>query len=131
MSTFQPITPNWLSASWDDFNKEDSELIEAYDWPDYPDVMEGEGNWIDLYLDSGGKTLVGRLWVCPESQCIGLEQMPNGNATWLTKAALNLREFYRHDVGVLSAYDFIKEDYYCGEEQTGDLSDAAVNLDAA
>jgi hypothetical protein len=131
MTTFQPQTPNWLSPSWDDMYKEDPELIEAYGYPDYPDKMTGEGNWIDLFLDAGGQTPVGRLWIGPDAQTIGLEQVQNGNVTWLTKSALNLREFNKHGVGIFSAYDFVKNDYYCGEEKTGDLSDARVSIDAA
>jgi hypothetical protein len=130
MSTFQPQTPGWLSPAWDQFYMDDPELQEAYGYPDYPSDMTGEGNWIDMFLDVAGQFPVGRLWLAPDTGSVGLEAVLNGDQTWLTKAALELREFNKHNVGIFSAYDYIKAGYYCGEEQTGDLKDARVNIDA-
>lgn len=122
MSTFQPMTPNWLSASWDQFVADDPELQDAYGYSDYPSELGGEGNWVDLFLDESDDHLVGRLWVNPESSDVGLQELPGSNTDHATKVALTLREFNHHGVSVLQAYEFIKNEYFCGEEQTGDLA---------
>lgn len=124
MTTFQPITPNWLTAAWDEFVRDDPELQDAYGYEDYPSDAGGEGNWIDLFLTNGDDFPVGRLWINPESNDIGLMELPDGNINHATKVALTLREFHHHGVSPLQAYDFIKNEYFCGEEQTGDLADA-------
>lgn len=126
MTTFQPITPNWLTAAWDAFIEADPELQDAYGYDDYPSDLGGEGNWIDMFLDTTDDHPVGRLWINPESSDIGLQELPNGNINHATKVALTLREFNHHGVSPLQAYSFVKNEYYCGEEQTGDLADVTV-----
>jgi hypothetical protein len=122
--TFQPITPNWLTAGWDQFTADDPELQLAYDWSDYPSDRSGEGNWTDLYLDESDEFPVGRLWINPDTENIGLQALPQGNISYLTKIALELREFRHNGADPLTAYEYIKRDYFAGEEQTGDLADA-------
>jgi hypothetical protein len=130
MSTFQPITPNWLTGVWDEFIKDDPELQNAYDYTDYPSDLGGEGNWVDLYLTDSNEFPVGRLWVNPETENIGLQELQFGNISYLTKIALQLREFNYHEVGVLPAYDFIRNQYYADEQQTGDLANARIEASA-
>jgi hypothetical protein len=125
MTTFQPLTPNWLSASWDQFVADDPELQDAYGYDDYPSVLGGEGNWVDLYLTLSDEHPVGRLWISPESSDIGLLELPNSNTDHATRIALTLRELNHHGVSVFRAYDYAKSMYFAGEEQTGDLSVAA------
>lgn len=124
MPTVEPITPNWLTAAWDQFVADDPELQVAYDYADYPSDMTGEGNWVDLYLDPTDRFPVGRAWINPETDNIGLLALSNSNIDHLTKSALQLREFNYHGVPALTAYDFILNDYYAGEQQTGELADA-------
>jgi hypothetical protein len=122
--TFLPITPNWLTGAWDQFIAEDPELEYAYDYANYPSDMYGEGNWIDLYLTDSDEFPIGRLWINPETENIGLQALPQGNISYLTKIALELREFRHNGVDPLTAYEYIKRDYFAGEEQAGDLADA-------
>ena len=124
MSTFQPLGVVTQVAAWDEFVRDDPELANAFGYEDYPSDLGGEGNWVDLYLDTSDEFPVGRLWINPESSDVGLIELPNGNINHATKVALTLREFNHHGVSPLQAYDFIKREYYCGEEQTGDLADA-------
>lgn len=124
--TLQPITPNWLTAAWDQFVAEDPELQQAYDWPDYPSEMSGEGNWLDLYLTPTDDFPVGRLWLNFDTENIGLELLPQGNINYATKIALELREYHHHGVNAINAYSQIRNDYYADEEQTGELSSAKV-----
>lgn len=126
MSTFQPITPNWLTAAFDQFVADDPELPMAYDYTDYPSEMSGEGNWLDLFLDETERFPVGRLWINPETGNIGLEELKYGNISHLTKIALELREYHYHDVDPLQAYSNIRSNYYADEEQTGELADAKI-----
>lgn len=128
--TFQPITPNWLSATFDQFMANDPELVAAYDYPDYPSEMTGEGNWVDIYVTETNDFPIGRLWVNPETDNIGLEQLEYSNPTYLTRLALELRELNYHDVPVLQAYDFIRSAYFANEQDTGDLANAKVVLNA-
>lgn len=127
MATFQPITPNWLTPAFDDFTDTDPELQLAYDYADYPSDMSGEGNWTDMFLTPSDEFPVGRLWINPETNNIGLEALPNGNITYATKVALELREFHHNGVDAMRTYDFLKDQYFAGEEQSGDLADAKVN----
>lgn len=122
MSTWPP-TPNWLSPMFDQFMMTDAELTMAYDWPDYPGELDGEGNWTDCYLNRDDEVAVGRVWVNPETNTAGILYL-GGNLTYYTKSCLELREFFRHGVPALSAYDFIKSEYYAGAEQSGDLTKA-------
>lgn len=131
MSTFQPITPNWLTAAWDQFVMDDPELQDAYGYTDYPSDLAGEGNWIDLYLDESDNFPVGRLWINPESGDIGLQELPDGNISHATKIALTLREFNKHEVSARLAYNFVKNEYFAGEEQTGDLADVTPSTTRA
>lgn len=126
MTTFQPITPNWLTAVWDQFVADDPELQQAYDYTDYPSEMSGEGNWLDMYLTPGDEFPVGRLWLNFETENIGLQQLPNGNISYATKVALELREFHNAGVSPILVYAHIRNDYYCGVEQTGELAQAAT-----
>jgi hypothetical protein len=130
MSTFQPITPNWLTAAWDGFVKDDPELQDAYDYQEYPSDLGGEGNWVDLYLTNTNEVPVGRLWINPETENIGLQELQFGNISYLTKIALELREFAHNGVSVLQAYDFIRKQYYADEQQTGDLATARIEASA-
>lgn len=129
MTTFQPIGANWLTASWDDFIREDTELDQARGWPEYPSDMTGEGNWVDLYLTETEDFPVGRLWINPDSGDIGLEPLQFGNITYLTKIACELREFNHHGVSARSAYDYIKQGYFAEDESTGELTEAKVEID--
>lgn len=122
MSNRWPPPPSWLGPAWDTFAALDPELEQAYHYSDYPGDMAGEGNWTDLYLDQSN--IVGRLWVSPENGATGFLPVDNGNLTYATKAVLELREMFHHGVEALVAYDFIKSQFYCGEEQTGDLKQA-------
>lgn len=128
MSTFQPITPNWLAGAWDQFVRDDPELELAYDYEDYPSDMTGEGNWIDLFLTVTDEFPVGRLWLNFETENIGLEQLQDSNINHATKVALTLRELHHHDVNAIRAYEFIRNEYFAGQELTGELSDAVVAL---
>jgi hypothetical protein len=108
--------------------RDDPELMKAYGWDDYPSDLAGEGNWVDLFLDETDDHPVGRLWINPDSGDIGLIALQHTNITYASKVALELREFAHHGVGPRLAYDYIKDDYYCGEEQTGELKEANVTL---
>lgn len=130
MTTFQPITPNWLSGAWDAFIQDDPELQAAYDYPEYPSELYGDGNWLDLYLTATDDHPIGRLWVAPETDNIGLQELRGGNTDHLTRIALQLREFSYHGVSVLQAYDFIRRQYYADEQQTGDLANARIEVSA-
>lgn len=122
-----PPFPKWLGPSFDQWSQQDPELIPAYDWPDYPGEPTGEINWVDLYLDEAGKYIVGRLWISPDAGSVGVAPVEGGNFDYITKSILELREMYRHDVSVFSAYDYVKAQYYCGEEETGDAKDVSPN----
>ena len=126
MTTFQPITPNWLTPAFDDFVDADPELQLAFDYADYPSDMSGEGNWIDLFLTPSDEHPVGRLWINPDTGSIGLQALPGGNITYATKVALELREFHHNGVDAIRTYDFLKGQYFANEEQTGDLKGAKV-----
>lgn len=130
MTTFQPITPNWLTASWDEFTKEDPELQDAYNYPEYPSELGGEGNWLDLYITDTDEFPVGRLWINPETENIGLQELQYGNISHLTRIALELRELNYHGVSALQAYDFIRGQYFAGEQDTGDLAKARIEVSA-
>lgn len=123
MTTFQPLRSNWLSAGFDQFVQDDPTLPEAYGYSDYPSDMLGEGNWIDLFLDDSDRFPVGRLWSDLESN-VGLIELRSCNTSYLTKSALELRQLQNAEVHPINAYNFIREQYYCGEEQTGELADA-------
>jgi len=126
MSTFQPIRFSWLSASFDNFVQDDPELPHAYDYQDYPSEQTGEGNWVDLYLTEDDSNPVGRLWLNPDTENIGIEPLKGGNTDYLTKIALELREFNYNGVSALQAYDFIRRQYYAGVAETGELADAKI-----
>ena|SRR6516165_513137 len=126
MTTFQPITPNWLTAAWDQFAASDPELEQAYGWPDFPSDRSGEGNWIDLYLTETDDFPIGRLWINPDTQNIGLIPLPDGNISYQTKIALELREYKHHRTDPLTAYDQIKSEYFGTQEETGNLKSAGV-----
>lgn len=128
MATFEPITSNWLSGAFQQMMEDDAELTEAYGWADYPSDMEGEGNWVDLYLTEDEEHPVGRLWMNPDSGDIGLIALRWGNTDYLTKIALELREYKRHGVTIFQAYDQIKGEYFAVEEQTGELKEAKVKV---
>jgi hypothetical protein len=119
-----PPTPNWLGPAFDSFVQADPELIQAYDWPDYPGDMAGEGNWLDLYIDANGANPVGRLWVNPDKSVVGISFLEGGNLTYYTKACLELREMFHHEVTPLMAFDFIKQQFFAGEQQSGELANA-------
>lgn len=123
---FKPITANWLSPAFDHLIFPYPELMVAYKVPDYPGAMEGEGNWIDMYLDEKGEHPVGRLWVNPENDGCGVQALPASHLDYVTRDALRLRVFHALDVWVLEAFDRIKAQYYAGETQTGDLAEAYV-----
>lgn len=129
MTTFQPVTPNWLTGAFDQFVVDDPDIIDAYGWDDYRSEMSGEGNWVDMFLDEAGEFPVGRIWFSPDTSDIGLELLPEGNLTWLTKSALELREFSKRGVSIFQAYEYVKRDYFCGEEQHGELTEAKVKID--
>jgi hypothetical protein len=127
MPTAEPITPNWLSASWDNFVENDPTLQDAYDLRDYPSNQIGEGNWVDLYLTDSEEFPVGRLWINPDTENIGINTLPGSNIDHLTKCALELRQLRAAGCDVFQAYDYIKSQYYAGEEETGELADADPN----
>lgn len=122
-----PPYPKWLGPSFDQWAQQDPELIPAYDWPDYPGPRKGEGNWVELYLDEAGKFPVGVVWLSPEHGSVGIIPAENGNYDYVAKSVLELREMFRHEVSPFAAYDYIKGEYYCGEEETGDLKDVGPN----
>ena len=124
MTTFQPATPNWLSAAWDTFSAEDPSLQGAYDLRDYPSNQSGEGNWVDMYLTEDESNPIARLWVNPDTENIGLILLPASNVDYATKCALELRQLRDAKVDATAAYSYIKQQYFAGEEQTGELEDA-------
>ncbi|UOW92894.1 hypothetical protein SEA_LEOPARD_16 [Mycobacterium phage Leopard] len=126
MPTVEPITPNWLSATWDRLSADDPSLQAAYDLRDYPSEQSGEGNWIDLYLTESDDHPVGRLWLNPDTENIGLIMLPGSNIDYITKAALELRQLRAANVDVFQAYTYIKSQFYAHAEQTGDLADASI-----
>lgn len=126
MTTFQPITPNWLSAGFGKMCEDDPSLEFAYDLKDYPSAQTGEGNWIDLYLTPDDSNPVARLWFNPDTENIGLILLPGSNIDYATKAALELRQLKAANVNVFQAYSYIKAQHYANAEQTGDLEDAST-----
>jgi hypothetical protein len=119
---------NWLTESFINMVNEDPELIDAYEYDDYPNDMTGEGNWIDLYLTESDEHPVGRLWVNPETQNAGVMPLQNSNADHLTRVALELREFAHHEVDATDAYDIIRGYYYAHQQKTGELADADTKV---
>lgn len=119
-----PPYPKWLGPTFGDWCQEDPELLEAYEWPDYSGTMTGEGNWVDLFITQTDDFPIGRLWISPDQECVGMLPLPGGNQDYMTKSILELRELLHHEVDAFRAYDYIKNQYYADEEQTGDLSDA-------
>lgn len=127
MSSEIPM-PKWLSGpTFHQWVLEDKELLSAYDWPDYPGEMVGDGNWVDVFVTETDDFIIGRLWVNPEANSVGLEFIEGGDLLHFAKAALTLREFYHHGVDALQAYEYIKREFYCGEEETGELKDAVLS----
>jgi hypothetical protein len=92
--TFKPISAKWLSPAFDHLIYPYPELMVAYKLPDYPGAMEGESNWIDMYLDEEREHPVGRLWVNPENDGCGVVALPVSDLTYLTRDALRLRVFH-------------------------------------
>lgn len=119
--TFKPIPPNWLSPGFTQICEAEPELVSAYDLPDYPGRMTGEGDWADLYLDDAGEFPVGRLWVAPEIDSIGVEELPGSNTDHLTRIALQLRNFNRQGVPPLNAFAHIMGEYATANVGFGDL----------
>lgn len=119
-----PPMPKWLGPTFDQFAQQDPQLIEAYEWDDYPGEIKGEGNWIDLYLTPGDDYPVGRLWLSPDQEACGLMPLPNCNHDHMTRIILELRELHTNGVDAFAAYAYAKDQYYAGEEQTGELRDA-------
>lgn len=128
MTTFQPMTPNWLSGGWDQMVKDDPELELAYNYEDYPSEMSGEGNWMDLYLTTSNEFPICRVWLNPETENIGVQYLPGGNDTHATRIALQLREFNHNGVDAIRAFDFVTKQYYAGNWKTGELSEAATGV---
>lgn len=128
---FRPVNPKWLSPGFDRLVTKP--LLDAYELDDYPDAMEGDGNWVDLYFDEGGQNLAGRVWVNPDADAVGMQrQSYDANGDYMTRDALQLRIFHDRSVPALEAFDIIKDQYYCGEVQTGDLSSiVADDVDVA
>lgn len=122
--TFHPITANWLSPGFELILANEPELYAAYELPDYPGAMEGDGDWVDLYFDADGNDLVGRLWFAPGTNGCGIEELQNSNGDHLTRVALQLRDFHYHGMSPLEAFDYVKGQYCCGAVQTGSLADA-------
>jgi hypothetical protein len=112
-----------LTAAWDQFSENDPELEQAYDWPDFPSDRTGEGNWIDLYLTDSDEFPVGRLWINPETENVGLEELKWGNTDHLTRIALQLRDCHHRGLSPLEAFEYVKGEYCCGAMQTGSLAD--------
>ena len=120
--TFQPMRGSWLSPGFDNILADEPDLLLAYELPDYPREMSGEGDWVDLYLDADGKFPVGRLWMSPDNNSMGCEILADGgNMDHLTRVALQLRQFNEVDAHPISAFEFVKDQYQCGPINTGDL----------
>lgn len=132
MSTFQPTSPNWLGPGFSIITEAEPELIAAYNMPDYPSEDTGEGDWVDLYLDAAQQHTVGRLWVAPEENSIGLIELPGSNTDHLTRIALQLRDFQYNDVPVMNAWQYITENdgYTNANNGFGMVKDAAVDTAA-
>ena len=131
MSTFQPLTPNWLSDGFAMIVADEPTLPDAYGLTDYPSDQTGEGNWIDMYLtDNSDQFPVGRLWVGTDTENIGLSELPGSNLDHLTRCALELRQLNEANVSVLQAFDYIKGLYYADAWHTGDLNEAMVPVDS-
>jgi hypothetical protein len=127
--TFQPATANWLSPGFEQILKNEPELFAAYEYPDYPDDMSGDGDWVDLYLDDTGNDPVGRLWFAPDTDSVGVMSVPSGNGDHFTRIQLQLRDFHHQGLVPAGAFDFVRNDYFASEVRTGDLADArAQNL---
>src|SRR6516162_708462 len=94
--TFEPATANWLSPGFEVILKNEPELFDAYNYPDYPGVMEGDGVWDDLFLDDTGNDPVGRLWFAPDTNGVGIETLPACNGDHLTRVQLQFRDFHHH-----------------------------------
>jgi hypothetical protein len=122
--TFKPASANWLSPGFEIILKNEPELFDAYEYPDYPGAMIGDGDWVDLFLDDTGNDPVGRLWFAPDTNGVGVEPLPACNGDHFTRIQLRLRDFHHQGLVPANAFDFVKGEYYCGVVQTGNLTDA-------
>lgn len=124
--SFLPATANWLSPGFDHITEAEPELLRAYELPDYSGDMSGEGDWTELYLDPTDDHPVGRLWVSPENNGCGIIAAELCNMDHATRVCLQLRLFQLHGLSALQAFDYVKNEYYCTQIETGDLAEAKI-----
>ena len=124
-----PPEPKWMGPGWDRYAEADPTLVEAYGLPDYPFSDDGdtEVNWLDLYADDDGLNPIGRLWLMPEQDACGLMPLPACDTVLMAVLILNLRQMYAAGVDAFTAYESVRETYFAGGEETGDLADALAD----
>lgn len=121
-----PPEPKWMGPGWDTHLESDATLTEAYNLPDYELDESGdtEVNWLDLYSDASGTNPVGRLWLMPDQEACGVMPLGPCDTVLLAVSILRLRQMKSAGVDAFTAYESIRESFFAGEEQTGDLQDA-------
>lgn len=114
----RPIPTKWLSEGFDRLAT--PEILAAYDLPDYPGPLAGEGFWCDLYLDEAKEWTIGRLWTNLADAC-GLLWMPQMDADLYTQQALQIRLYRKEGLSAKEAFDRIATKWWTGPVYQGNL----------
>lgn len=115
-----PIPSRWLSQGFDELATPD--IIAAYDLPDYPGELAGEGFWCDLFFDEAHDWAIGRLWTDRRQGC-GLLWLPRMDADVYTQQALQIRLYRRDGLSAQDAFDRIATKWWTGPVYEGQLDD--------
>lgn len=126
MTTNGPTTTprywGWFAwQEWDVFEPGDTM---AYAYPDYGGPREGDGLYVDLYVDPLMTTAIGRLWVADHDR-LGLLHLPNEDDVMYAKVALTARRMHAQNIPADVAFQDITGQYTAGPVFEGPLDDIA------
>lgn len=116
----KPIEPRWLSQGFDELATD--EILSAYDLPDYPGPLAGQGYWCDLFADEARERPIGRLWTDKANGC-GLLWLPYMNPNLYTAEALQIRLYRKEGFSASDAFDKIATKWWTGPVFEGLLDD--------
>jgi len=112
----RPIPVRFLGAGFDDLATD--EILGAYDLPDYPDQLAGDGFWCDLFADEAHNNPVGRLWTNRKNGC-GLLWLPQMSGEVYTHQALLIRLYRQEGLTASEAFDRIATEWWTGPVYQG------------
>jgi hypothetical protein len=118
-----PLTSpyRWQWFCFDEQMEISVELMQAYDWPDYPGVREGVGMWTDLFTDVAREYPLGRLWTNGVN-ATGLLHVEREDALEYTIVALRIRAMLHDGKTPQETFDALVEEYTAGPVYQGDLA---------